>query len=439
MVAAVRRGQSLRAVARQFGVGVATVAHWVKRAKGQRLDRVDWSDRSSAPHQTRRTDTSLEDLVLKARRELAHGDLGAIGADAIRQTLLAQGLAQAPSVRTINRILGRRGALDGRPRTRRPAPPRGWYLPRGGRGPGGAGQHRHRRGIGHQRRTPGRGAQRRVACTAAWSPPGPSRPRSPRHGPWRSLVEHWREVGLPDYAQFDNDMIFQGTHRYPDALGRVIRLCLSLAVVPVFVPPQEMGFQAMIESYNGWWQARVWSRFQHANLGDLQRHSSRHVRALRQQRAARSGGGPEAASVPGGLGTGPEETPAGPADLPAANERPGRGDAAGADLAGRRRSGRAAWCAVKWIWIRTRSASSPCGARSRPANRRSWKWIIDCPTGASRTDRPVRDVLALVSIRATKCSGRIGTCPLIHWRARKAKPSRRFCREKPLSTCQRWP
>ena len=129
MVAAVRRGQSLRAVARQFGVGVATVAHWVERAKGQRLDRVDWSDRSSVPHQTRRTGASLEDLVLKVRRELAHGDLGAVGADAIRQTLLAQGLAAAPSVRTINRILGRRGALDRRPRTRRPAPPRGWYLP----------------------------------------------------------------------------------------------------------------------------------------------------------------------------------------------------------------------------------------------------------------------------------------------------------------------
>ncbi len=65
-----------------------------------------------------------------------------------------------------------------------------------------------------------------------------------------ALVEHWREVGLPDYAQFDNDMIFQGTHRYADALGRVIRLCLSLAVVPVFVPPREMGFQATISKWN---------------------------------------------------------------------------------------------------------------------------------------------------------------------------------------------
>jgi len=129
MVAAVRRGQCLRAVARQFGVGVATVASWVQRARGQRLDRVDWSDRSHRPHQTRRTATSLEDLVLRVRGELAHSDLGAVGADAIRQALLARGIAKLPSVRTINRILGRRGALDRHQRTRRPPPPNGWYLP----------------------------------------------------------------------------------------------------------------------------------------------------------------------------------------------------------------------------------------------------------------------------------------------------------------------
>src|SRR5438046_10491802 len=106
MVAAVRRGQSLHAVAEKFGVGVATVAHWVKRARGQRLDRVDWSDRSRAPHKTRRTDTASEDLVVKTRDELGRGDLGAIGADAIRQALVDRGVAEVPSVRTLNRILG---------------------------------------------------------------------------------------------------------------------------------------------------------------------------------------------------------------------------------------------------------------------------------------------------------------------------------------------
>ena len=86
--------------------------------------------------------------------------------------------------------------------------------------------------------------------------------------------------------------------RYPDALGRVLRLCLSLAVVPVLVPPRETGFQAMIESYNGWWQTKVWSRFQHDNLADLQGHSQRYVAALGKQRAARIEAGPDRRPFP---------------------------------------------------------------------------------------------------------------------------------------------
>ena len=82
-------------------------------------------------------------------------------------------------------------------------------------------------------------------------------------------------------------MIFHGTHRYPDALGRVLRLCLSLGVVPVLVPPRETGFQAMIESYNGWWQTKVWSRFQHQGMTALQAQSIRFVAAHRRHRSAR--------------------------------------------------------------------------------------------------------------------------------------------------------
>jgi hypothetical protein len=297
MVAAVRRGGSLRAVAKKFAVGVATVAHWVERAKGQRLDRVDFSDRSRAPHKTRRTDTTLEDLVLKTRRELAQGDLGAIGAGPIRQALLDQGRASVPSVRTINRILGRRGALDGKKRTRRPPPPTGWYLPDVAAGRAELDSIDIVEGLVIKD-----GPHVEVlncvslhgGLPASW--PVESPVTSARTV--QALLEHWHAVGLPDYAQFDNDMIFHGTHRWPDALGRVLCLCLSLAVVPVLVPPRETGFQASIESYNGWWQSRVWSRFQHANLADLQGHSQRYVAALRKQRAARLDAGPDRRAFP---------------------------------------------------------------------------------------------------------------------------------------------
>jgi putative transposase len=292
MVAAVRRGQSLRATARQFAVGVATVAFWVERAKGQRLDRVDWTDRSPAPHTTRRTDTALEDLVLQARNQLAHGDLGAVGADAIRRALVDQGVVNAPSVRTINRILGRRGALDGKRRTRRPPPPTGWYLPDVAAGRAELDSIDIVEGLvikGGPQVEVLNGVSLHGGLVVSWPVASPVTAAMTV----QSLVTHWRAVGLPGYAQFDNDMIFHGTHRYPDALGRVLRLCLSLGVVPVLVPPRETGFQAMIESYNGWWQAKVWSRFQHQNLKDLQGHSQKYVAAVLKQRAARIEAAPD--------------------------------------------------------------------------------------------------------------------------------------------------
>jgi hypothetical protein len=297
MVAAVRKGQSLRGVARQFGVGVATVASWVQRAEGQRLERVDWSDRPSVPHKTRRTNTSLEDRVLRVRRELAHSDLGAVGADPIRQALLAEGLPQVPSVRTINRILGRRGALDSHRRARRPAPPKGWYLPEVAAAKAELDCIDIVEGL-VLKDGPHVEVLNAVSLhgglTASWPVAAPVTSQLAV----AALLEHWREVGLPGFVQFDNDMIFQGTHRYPDALGRVIRLSLSLGVVPVFVPPNEMGFQAMIESYNGWWQARVWVRWQHPSVAALQERSRRHVSALRQHRAARIEAAPTRRAFP---------------------------------------------------------------------------------------------------------------------------------------------
>jgi hypothetical protein len=310
MVAAVRQGQSLREVARHFGVGVATVALWVERAAGQRLDRIEWADRPSAPHHTRRADTSLEDLVLQIRRELADSDLGAVGAAVIRQALGQRGHSPLPSVRTINRILRRRGALDGRQRTRRPPPPRGWYLPELARAQVELDSFDIVEGLvikdGPQVEVLN-GVSLHGGLAASWPVQSPVTTDLTL----ASLQEHWRAVGLPCYAQFDNGPIFQGTHRWPDALGRVSRLCLGLGVVPVFVPPAEMGFQAMIESYNGWWQARVWARFQHPDLDALQQRSLRHVQALRRHRAARIEAAPARRAFPANWKFQPRKRPGG--------------------------------------------------------------------------------------------------------------------------------
>jgi hypothetical protein len=120
MVAAARRGASLRTVARRFRVDVATVQLWVQRARHQRLDRGDWADRPPLPRTIGRTETAVEDLVLIVRRALKDTSaLGEFGAAAMRRELLQRGLPVVPSRRTIGRILARRGALDARQRVRR--------------------------------------------------------------------------------------------------------------------------------------------------------------------------------------------------------------------------------------------------------------------------------------------------------------------------------
>src|SRR5262252_5427608 len=87
MVQAVRRGASLRQVAQQFGVALATVQRWVERAKGQRLHCVDWTDHPCGlPIPVNRTQRQREDLVLTLRQELRDtSDLGEFGAAAIHR------------------------------------------------------------------------------------------------------------------------------------------------------------------------------------------------------------------------------------------------------------------------------------------------------------------------------------------------------------------
>lgn len=287
-MALVRAGASRRSVARRCRVSLATVQLWLARAADRPLDEVDWSDRSSLPLHRTRTRGELEDLILDVRRWLRNESmLGEYGPIAIRRELeertdLAGSL---PALRTIARILDRRGALDTRRRVRRPGPPAGWYLP----------DVRERQaeldsfdvisglqlkgGIDFDVLT---GISLHGGLAATWVQPAVSAVSTVG-----ALHEHWRAVGRPAYAQFDNDTRFIGGNVHPNSIGPVIRFCLAVGVVPVFAPPIEMGFQAAIEACNGRWQRKVWARFWMPGLTDLQARNAAYVAASRQRSAVR--------------------------------------------------------------------------------------------------------------------------------------------------------
>ena len=287
MVAAARRGQAQRAVARRFGIGLGHLQYWLARTRGQRLDRVDWSNQSNAPRaHGRQTKTSVQRRVLALRRELRQSDLGFVGAQAIQDALRTEcPHRRLPSLRTIGRILKRHGALDAVRRVRRSAPPAGWYLPEVAAGTA------ELDAFDVIEDLPLEGGPRLDVLTtrALWGPVCGAWISAAMRARWlcERLETHWRAHGCPAYAQFDNDSRFQGTHTHPDVLGQVIRFCLSLGVTPVFAPAREHGPQNLNESFNHLWQQKVWHRFHHASALAFQARSDRFVAAYQRRRAAR--------------------------------------------------------------------------------------------------------------------------------------------------------
>ncbi len=280
MVRLARLGESMHQIASRFHVSVSVVARWVERAAGCRLDRVNVSDRPpGCARGWNRTAVHVEQRIVELRRSLREESiLGEYGAQAIRVALQVE-RAAGPSLATINRVLSRHGLQDAARRIRRPAPPRGWYLPEVAAGRAEVDCFDF---IEDLKIAAGplidvlTAKSLHGASTDAWVLAQLS-----AKGTGQCLLTRWQRDGLPAYAQFDNDTVFQGAHQFADAVGRISRLCLALGVIPVFVPPLEHGMQNTIESFNGLWQAKVWQRHRVENVHELQACSDRYIAAHR--------------------------------------------------------------------------------------------------------------------------------------------------------------
>ena len=298
MVSQVRDGISQRAVARSFRVSLSTVQRWVTREGNLPLEAVDWVARPAGCRVSpRRTKAGVEQRVLVIRRQLrTKSDLGEYGPEAIQRELQQRNERVVPAVATLARILSRCGALDGRKRVRRTAPPPGWFL-------SDVADKRTemdnfdaledlviRGGTDVKVLT---GISLHGGLCAAW----PAAQITAKVTV-ECLLEHGREVGLPRDAKFDNGTVFHGTHRWPDSLGRVTRMCLSLKVTPVFAPPLCRGFQADIEAFHRRWQEAVWSRFTFRNRDEVVAQSNRFVAAHRRRYAVRIEDAPARRSFP---------------------------------------------------------------------------------------------------------------------------------------------
>jgi hypothetical protein len=253
------------------------VAFWVKRARGKRLDRADLANRKPG-RAWNRTTLEVEQRIADLRLELRKSVLGEFGAKAIAAALEAE-MDRRPAEATINRALSRLGLQDGVRRIRQPAPPKGWYLPAVLTGQAELDCFDF---IEDLKLADGplvdvlTAKSLHGSLTDAWV----LNPKSAK-GTIPCLLERWQRDGLPTYAQFDNDNVFQGAHHIANVVGAISRLCLQLKVIPVFAPPIEHGMQNTIESFNALWQAKVWQRYRVANVNELQMRSDQYISAHR--------------------------------------------------------------------------------------------------------------------------------------------------------------
>src|SRR5262249_58542020 len=131
------------------------------------------------------------------------------GGVAIQRALQKCRRRRIPSVRTIGRIVQRRGLLDARRRVRRPAPPTGWYLPRVAQVKAELDSFDFVEGLVIRGGTDVM-VLNMISLHGGWC-------ASWVRSSWtakatvETLLAHWRAQGLPGYAQFDNDTVFQGT------------------------------------------------------------------------------------------------------------------------------------------------------------------------------------------------------------------------------------
>jgi hypothetical protein len=225
--------------------------------------------------------------------------LGEYGAAAIQHALKPEMGSAVPAIATINRALSRQGLQDGARRIRRPPPPKGWYLPALAAARAELDSFDW---IEDLKIADGPLVQV-LTGTALWGGEVDAWPQEQisTNGALGGLLERWEQLGLPDYAQFDNDTVFQGAHQFADTVGRVSRLCLALGVIPVFAPPREPGFQNAIESFNGLWQSKVWQRHRFECLAQLVAVSARYISAHRARAVSRREQAPPRRGLPKGF------------------------------------------------------------------------------------------------------------------------------------------
>jgi transposase InsO family protein len=225
--------------------------------------------------------------VLEAEAEDKDG-LGYIGADAIYGRLCACGMVPLPAVSTIERLLRRAGKT----RPRLPQAEKEVVYPH------------LKPTVPHQLTqvdivphylTGGES----IACfnsidVVSRYPAGKQYANKRSSDALDFVLHSWRELGLSDYLEMDNESCFSGGYKHPGVIGKVVRLALYVGVQPVFSPFYHPESNAFVERFHQAYSDFVWKKEHLEDLAAVHQRSTLFFPNYRSSHhhSALSGGSP---------------------------------------------------------------------------------------------------------------------------------------------------
>lgn len=260
-------GEKSQTICATLGKTTPWLYKWIKRYDP---DNPSWCEsQPRQPHNNpRRTPEEIEEIIEMVRLSLYNK--GAFcGDQAIRWEMEDLGVSPLPSLRTINRILYRRGLTDRRT---------GSYEPKGKRYP------KLPASLPNQ--------THQVDLIGPCYLTGPIRfyslnaidiainrcgvqPVASRSG--QSVLEAfwavWKRMGIPDNVQVDNEMAFYGSPTHPRGMGPLIRLCLLFGVNLWFTPVAEPWRNGVVEKFNDHYRQKFLAKVAIASEKELMKAS----------------------------------------------------------------------------------------------------------------------------------------------------------------------
>ncbi len=242
-----------------------------------RYEQAGWEglkSQSRAPkHVPSRTPVEVQQAILHARSELEaerenEDSLGYVGADAVYGLLRTRGITPLPAVSTIERILRQAG------KTKPRLPPVEKEVVYPHLQPTAAHQLTQVDIVPHYLT----GGQS-IACfnsidVVSRYPAGKQYANKGSEQASDFILHTWRELGLSEYLQMDNESCFSGGYKHPGVIGKVVRLALYVGVQPVFSPFYHPESNAFVERFHQDYSDFVWNKAHLENLAAVRQRSA---------------------------------------------------------------------------------------------------------------------------------------------------------------------